>query len=284
MAVFIAIAQEQQSRSMHIPDGVLSPQVCAASAAVSFAAVGYSLRRLKNSLADRTVPLTGMMSALVFAGQMVNFPIGLFGLPSVSGHLMGGVLAASMLGPWAGCLAITLVLSVQCLLFADGGIVALGVNVLNMGVVGALGGYAVLAAIRKLFGEGLRGTLAGAVIASWLSVVAASALFCAEFQLSYLNGPYDLRSIFTLMVTFHSAIGIGEAHHRRRDQLCVIAASISFINRERITARQARLRDWGERSRRVLSRPWPSPHFSPRLPQPMPTVWKRSASGRFKTS
>jgi len=196
---------------MHVPDGVLSPAVCAAAGAISVAAVGYSLHRLKDSLADRTVPLTGMMSALIFAGQMVNFPIGLAGIPAVSGHLMGGVLAASILGPWAACLAMTLVLVVQCLLFADGGILSLGANVLNMGVVGALGGYAVLAAVRKLLGGGLRARLAGAVIASWLSVVAAATLFCVEFQLSHYSSNYNLQSIFALMISFHSAIGVGEA-------------------------------------------------------------------------
>jgi cobalt/nickel transport system permease protein len=196
---------------MHIPDGVLSPEVCAGSAVLSLGAVGYSLRRLSSSLADRTIPLTGMMSALIFAGQMVNFPIALMGIPSVSGHLMGGVLAAAILGPWAGCVAIALVLVVQCLLFADGGIAALGANIFNMGVIGSLGGYALFAAIRKFAGGGTRATLLGAIVASWLSVVAAAAVFCIEFQLSHLSSEFDLRSIFALMVTFHSAIGIGEA-------------------------------------------------------------------------
>lgn len=196
---------------MHIPDGVLSPEVCAGSAVLSLGAVGYSLKRLNDSLADRTIPLTGMMSALIFAGQMVNFPIALMGIPSVSGHLMGGVLAAAILGPWAGCVAIALVLVVQCLLFADGGIAALGANILNMGVIGSLGGYAMFAAIRKLAGGGTRATLLGVILASWLSVVAAATVFCIEFQLSHLSSEFDLRSIFALMVTFHSAIGVGEA-------------------------------------------------------------------------
>ena len=141
---------------MHIPDGVLGPQVCLVTGAISFAAVGYSLLRLKHDLADRTIPMTGMMAALVFAGQMVNFPIGLFGVPAASGHLMGGVLAAAILGPWAGCLAITMVLMVQCLLFADGGILALGANVFNMAVIGSWGGYAVLDVVRRMFGGGFR--------------------------------------------------------------------------------------------------------------------------------
>jgi cobalt/nickel transport system permease protein len=193
---------------MHIPDGVLSPEVCAVTGAISLGAVGYSLHKLKDSLADRTVPLTGMMAALVFAGQMVNFP--LIGTP-VSGHLMGGVLAAAIVGPWAGCLAITLVLVVQCALFADGGLFALGANVLHMAVVGSMGGYAVYAAIRRLLGGGQRGTVAGVVIASWLSVMAAALLFCIEFRLSWLAEDYNFANIFTLMVTLHSVIGVGEA-------------------------------------------------------------------------
>jgi cobalt/nickel transport system permease protein len=197
---------------MHIPDGVLNTDVCLAAGVVSLGAVGYSLHQLKHSLADRAVPLTGMMSALVFAGQMVNFPIGLLGIPSVSGHLMGGVLAACVLGPWAGCLAITLVLVVQCFLFSDGGIMAMGANVLNMGVVGALGGYAVYAAVRRLLGNGPRGTIVGVVVAAWVSVMAAASLFCLEFGLSWIGSEdYSLRSMVALMVTVHSAIGVGEA-------------------------------------------------------------------------
>jgi cobalt/nickel transport system permease protein len=155
--------------------------------------------------------MTGMMAALVFAGQMVNFPIGLFGVPAASGHLMGGVLAAAVLGPWAGCLAITLVLLVQCLLFADGGILALGANVLNMAVVGAWGGYAVLDVTRRLLGGGFRGTLAGAVAASWLTVTAGATVFCVELWCSPDIADLNMTNIFSLMAMFHSAIGIGEA-------------------------------------------------------------------------
>jgi cobalt/nickel transport system permease protein len=197
---------------MHVPDGLLSTEVCLGAGAISLCAYGYSLHRLKDSLAERTVPMTGMMAALIFAGQMINFPIALFGIPSVSGHLMGGVLAAAVLGPWAGCIAVTLVLVVQCLLFADGGLLALGVNVLNMAVIGSLGGYAVFAFVRRLLGGGARGTLAGGVIAAWLSVIAASALFCLEFSLSHNGGEmFQVRRLFALMVSVHSAIGVGEA-------------------------------------------------------------------------
>ncbi|MFQ5734619.1 MAG: energy-coupling factor ABC transporter permease [Planctomycetaceae bacterium] len=201
---------------MHIPDGVLSPQVSLATGALALGAVGYSLYRLRDRIAERTIPMTGMMAALIFAGQMVNFPVPFLGAP-VSGHLIGGVLAAAVLGPWAGCLAIALVLVVQCLLFADGGILALGANVLNMGVVGAWGGFAVLDVLRRSLGGGFRGTLAGVVAASWLCVMAASALFCLEFWLTLRFDPspdaakINMSNVLALMAVFHSVIGIGEA-------------------------------------------------------------------------
>jgi len=193
---------------MHIRDGILSPEVCAATALLSVSAIGYSLRRLRYDLEDRAVPLTGMLAAVIFAGQMVNFP--LFGLP-VSGHLLGGVLAAVILGPWAGCLAISLVLIVQAVLFNDGGILSLGANILNMGVVGAWGGYAVYASLRRWFGAQASSAVPAAVIAAWLSVLAAAALFCVEFGLSNRASEFNLRGVFALMVFYHALIGLGEA-------------------------------------------------------------------------
>lgn len=193
---------------MHIRDGILGPEVCLVTGAISLAAVAYSLRRLRFDLEDRAVPLTGMLAALIFAGQMVNFP--LFGLP-VSGHLLGGVLAAVMLGPWAGCLAITMVLVVQAVLFSDGGLMSLGANVLNMGIVGAWGGYAVYATIRRTLGTSAAATVGAAVVAAWLSVLAAATLFCVEFVLSSHSTGFDPRGILMLMVLYHTLIGVGEA-------------------------------------------------------------------------
>lgn len=194
------------SRTMHIPDGILSLEVSIATSSLSVVAVGYSLRKVKGLLADRTIPLTGMMAALVFAGQMVNFP-----LVITSGHLLGGVLAATILGPWAGCIALTLVLVVQCFLFGDGGITALGANVLHMAVIGPIGGYAIYSLIRDRFRNWKVGTLVGAVAAAWLTVMAGAALFCIEFQLSQPSAQFDFGSIFTWMVSLHSLIGVGEA-------------------------------------------------------------------------
>ena len=192
---------------MHIADGFLSTQVCIGAGVTSAAAIGLSLRKLNETVSSRTVPLTGMMAALIFAAQMVNFPLM---LAPASGHLLGGVLAAVVVGPWAGCVAIALVLFLQMALFADGGWLAYGANVLNMGVVGSLGGYAIYAGIRRRI-AGPRGIVAGAVIASWVSVVAASALFCLEFALSHHDEAFNVPMLFAVMTSFHSLIGVGEA-------------------------------------------------------------------------
>lgn len=194
--------------SMHIADGLLSSEVCLATGVLSIGAVGYGIRHLNQSITTKTVPLTGMVAAIIFASQMVNFP--LIGAP-VSGHLLGGVLAAVILGPWAGCLAITAVLLVQCFLFSDGGFLSLGANILHMGVIGSMGGYAIYATVRNYFGNTNRGIVIGAIVASWLTVMASAALFCLEFAISYRNAGYDLSKLFTLMITWHSLIGIGEA-------------------------------------------------------------------------
>ena len=192
---------------MHIADGFLSTQVCIGAGAISAGAIGLSLRKLNETVSTRTVPLTGMMAALIFAAQMVNFPLM---LAPASGHLLGGVLAAVVVGPWAGCVAIALVLFLQMALFADGGWLAYGANVLNMGVVGSLGGFAIYAGIRRRI-SGPRGIVAGAVIASWVSVVAASALFCVEFSVSHHDEGFNLPMLFAVMTSFHSLIGVGEA-------------------------------------------------------------------------
>src|SRR5262249_23203329 len=113
---------------MHIPDGILDPRVALATGGLAAVGMCVGLRKLERDLGDRTTVLMGTMSAFVFAAQMVNFPVG----PGVSGHLLGGVLSAVMLGPWAGAVVIGAVLLVQCLLFADGGVTALGANFVNM--------------------------------------------------------------------------------------------------------------------------------------------------------
>src|ERR1700677_2141646 len=124
---------------MHIPDSVLDAKVIVATAAVGAAGLAIALRPLERELGDRATVRMGTMAAFIFAAQMVNFPVG----PWVSGHLLGGVLASVLLGPWAGAVVIAAVLLVQCFLFQDGGVTVLGANFINMGLVGSLGGYAI---------------------------------------------------------------------------------------------------------------------------------------------
>lgn len=192
---------------MHIRDGILAPEVCFATGVLAIGAVTFSLRQMRRELADRTIPYTGMIAALIFAAQMVNFP--LFFAP-VSGHLIGGVLAAVCLGPWAGCVALTLVLVVQALLFADGGLLSLGANVFNMAVVGTWLGWAIYAGLRKLLGQSAGATVASAVCAAYLSVLAAAVCFCVEFGFSNRTAELDLGPVFALMLLFHAGIGLGE--------------------------------------------------------------------------
>jgi cobalt/nickel transport system permease protein len=149
------------------------------------------------------VPLMGVMSAFIFAAQMLNFPVA----GGTSGHLIGGVLAAVLLGPSGGALVITIVLVVQCLIFQDGGLTALGANVINMALVGSVFGYYVYRTVRA--GSADKGRVITAVaIASWLSVVAASAVCAVELALS---GTVPLRVALPAMVSIHCLIGFGEA-------------------------------------------------------------------------
>ena len=193
---------------MHIPDGLLDTPICLVTGGISIAAVGYSVHRLKDSLADRTVPMTGMVAAMVFAGQMVNFPVAV----GTSGHLVGGVLAARLLGPWAACLALTLVLFVQKFLFNDGGLLALGPNVFHMSVIGALGGYAIQSLVARLAGDTPRTRVIGVVISGWVTVMAAALLCSIEFAVSHAANPdFRFLKFLALMMMFHAVIGIGES-------------------------------------------------------------------------
>src|SRR3954451_19721732 len=189
---------------MHIPDGLLVPGVAAVTGAVGAGGLGYCLRAVERRLKERTTPLMGMMSAFVFAAQMVNFPVG----PGVSGHLLGGVLAAVIVGPWAGAVVIGAVLIVQCFLFGDGGLTALGANFVNMGLIGSVGGYAIYAPIRRWIG-GRRGILIGAMAASWFAVLLAAGA-CA-IELSVPGHRQQFFGVLSWMALVHAAIGLGEA-------------------------------------------------------------------------
>ncbi len=189
---------------MHIPDAVLDPRVAAATAVMAVAGFAVGLRKLESRLGDRTTVLMGTMAAFVFAAQMINFPVGM----GVSGHLMGGTLAAIMLGPWAGAVVIGAVLIVQCLLFGDGGLTALGANFVNMGLIGAVGGYAIYAPTRRAIG-GRAGILIGGMVAAWFSVLLASGAFAIELAAS--GSRVSFFRVLGWMALVHAVIGVGEA-------------------------------------------------------------------------
>jgi cobalt/nickel transport system permease protein len=190
---------------VHIPDGFINAPTSLAAGAVAAGGVGVSLRRAAQTLQERQAPLAGLVAAYIFAVQMLNFPVA----AGTSGHLLGGALAAILVGPWAGALCVAVVLGVQGLLFADGGLSALGLNVINMSLVTAWGGYAVFLLLRRALPATKASVTAAAGIAAGISVVLASLAFVAEYALGG-NGGAPLGTVFAAMVGVHTLIGIGE--------------------------------------------------------------------------
>jgi len=188
---------------MHIPDGFLSTPLSLMLWVVAIVAVGYALVRVNRTLDDRKVPLMGVMAAAIFAGQMLNFSVA----GGTSGHLMGAALAAIVLGPWAGIVVMTCVVGTQALLFQDGGLLALGANIVNMGIVGVAVGYAAFLTMRRLVGERDWSLFAAGFVAAWLSVVIASLAAALELALS---GTSPANIAVPAMGSIHMLIGIGE--------------------------------------------------------------------------
>jgi len=189
---------------MHIPDGFLDARTAAVSAGMAAAGVAVALRSVRRSADARRVPLIGLAAAFVFAAQMLNFPVA----GGTSGHLIGAVLVAVLLGPSAAVLAMTAVLVVQCFMFADGGVTTLGANVFNMAIVAPGVGYAIYALVRRAAGDSLRSRLLATAFAAWCSTVAA-AIVCAG-QLA-LAGAAAWSVAFPAMAGIHLLIGVGEA-------------------------------------------------------------------------
>jgi cobalt/nickel transport system permease protein len=189
---------------MHIPDGFIDIPTAVATGAVALGVAGCAVRRTGKSLGERTVPVLGVTAAFIFAAQMLNFPIG----PGTSGHFLGALLAAALLGPWAAALTLTVVLLAQALVMADGGITALGANVTNMAVVAVFVGYGLFLLLKRLLPRTPAGYLVSAAVASWFSMVAASAACAVELALS---GTIPLGVALPAMVSVHMVIGLGEA-------------------------------------------------------------------------
>jgi cobalt/nickel transport system permease protein len=187
---------------MHIPDGFIDGKTAAATAVLSVTGVGLALRRVKRELPPRKVPLLGLAAAFLFAAQMLNFPVA----AGTSGHLIGGVLVAALLGPSAAVVVVTTVLIVQCFLFADGGVSALGANVFNMAVLAVTAGYAVYRLLCRWLPD-IRGRVTAIAFAGWFSTVLAS-ISCAG-QLA-LSGTVGWSAGFAAMASVHMFVGIGE--------------------------------------------------------------------------
>src|SRR5262245_12610913 len=187
---------------MHIPDGFIDGTTSAGAAAVAAGGLGASLRRAGEVLDERRVPLAGLVAAFIFALQMLNFPVA----SGTSGHLLGGTLAAVLVGPYVAALCLSVVLLVQGLVFADGGLSALGLNIVNMGVIGV--GVGVLL-FRRLRPPGPRSVVIASAVAAWFSVVAASIGFSIEYAIGG-TGSASAGTVAAAMIGVHALIGIGE--------------------------------------------------------------------------
>ena len=190
---------------MHVPDGFINAQVSIGSGIVSFATLWAYVKNAKNLVADKLIALTGMMSALIFVLQMINFPIA----AGTSGHLLGGALAVIVLGPHLGIICISIVVVIQSLLFADGGLSALGINVFNMAIVTSLVGWLVITSWKKLFGEANVSIISGSIVAGLLSVIFSSIAFVFEYALGGTVA-VPLSSVLLAMLSTHLLIGLGE--------------------------------------------------------------------------
>lgn len=188
---------------MHIPDGFLDTKTWVSLSLVSGLFLVGSIRRFRGGKSEERIPLIGVTAAFIFAAQMLNFPIA----GGTSGHFMGGVLACILLGPWTGFIALSLVLIVQCLLFQDGGVTALGANIFNMALVGSVGGSYFYFFFRLLF-WGDRTRPVAYALASWFSIMTAAAF--ASFELA-VSGTIRLSVGLPAMLGVHWLIGIGEA-------------------------------------------------------------------------
>jgi len=191
---------------MHIPDGFIDAPTSVAAGAVAVGALGVCVRRSGEMLEDREAPLAGLVAAFVFAAQMLNFPVA----AGTSGHLLGGLLAAVLVGPYLGALCVSVVLVVQALLFADGGLSALGLNIVNMALIGAFCGYGVFLLVRRVLAATRGGVVAASAVAALASVVLAALAFTAEYAVGGAGGA-SLGRVAGAMVGVHVLIGIGEA-------------------------------------------------------------------------
>ncbi len=190
---------------MHVPDGFIDAQTSVAAGGVALVGVAASLHGARRELDERTAPLAGLVAAFVFSVQMLNFPVG----AGTSGHLMGGALAAVLIGPWTGAMAVAVVLGVQALLFADGGLSALGVNIILMSLITALLGYAGFRLLIRVLPNRLTSVPLAAGVAAFVSVPVAATAFVGIYA---IGGTSDVSigAVASAMIGVHLLIGVGE--------------------------------------------------------------------------
>ncbi|WP_232549275.1 energy-coupling factor ABC transporter permease [Propioniciclava soli] len=191
---------------MHVPDGFLNLPTSAVTGAAAVAGVALALRGARRELDERTAPLAGLTATFVFAAQMVNFPVG----AGTSGHLIGGALAAILVGPWTATLCLTVVTVVQALLFADGGLTALGTNVLLLAIVSVWVGWGVARLVLRLLPDGRRAVAWAGAAGALISVPAAALVFCGLYAVGGAVA-VPLGLLVPTMLGVHTVIGLGEA-------------------------------------------------------------------------
>lgn len=191
---------------MHIPDGFINVPVSAAAVAVSGVAIGIALKKSRGSMEQEVAPMAGLTSVFIFAVQMLNFPVA----AGTSGHLLGGALAAILVGPWVALLSMTVVLALQAFIFADGGLSAIGLNILNMGVITVVIGWLLFSALKKVVGKNKKGIVIASAVAAFISVPASALGFVVEYAIGG-SGVIDISKVLGAMISVHLLIGIGEA-------------------------------------------------------------------------
>ena len=191
---------------MHIPDGFIDLKTSATFAVIGAAGVGASLKGAKRQLSEKSAPLAGLTAVFVFAVQMLNFPVA----AGTSGHLLGGVLAAVLVGPYAASLVITVVLIIQAFLFADGGLTALGLSIFNMAIIGVWVGYGIFLLAKKFLPKKKASVAVASAVGALISVPAAAAGFVMQYAIG-ATATYETSTVFTAMISTHILIGIGEA-------------------------------------------------------------------------
>ena len=191
---------------MHIPDGFIDAPMSAAAAVVAVGGIAVCLRRSSRELDDRTAPMAGLVAVYIFAVQMLNFPVA----AGTSGHLLGGALAAILVGPYTGALAVSVVIIVQALMFADGGLSALGLNIINMAFVTVAVAWPVFRLLVKVLPASKGAWMGAAFVAALLSVPASALAFTLEYALGG-TGTYSIGTVLVAMVGTHVLIGLGEA-------------------------------------------------------------------------